>query len=109
MRNASLEKVLNQAKKRSDKSVNSPARLVQVLVKDGDDVRNLISVVGTLTLVAVAIVPVFAATMGVQTRVGKCEMKNKRTREEVARVITIPSPTFMASVPWLSEDLPNAA
>ncbi|EPS93998.1 hypothetical protein FOMPIDRAFT_128997 [Fomitopsis schrenkii] len=39
-----------------------------------------------LTLVGFAIAPVFAVTMAVQTNlVAKCEMRNKRAREEVAK------------------------
>ncbi|KAF5350692.1 hypothetical protein D9756_008502 [Leucocoprinus leucothites] len=86
----------------------SPARLIQVIVKDGDDGRTLISMVigqclvvcamlsigliwamvrgWELTLVGLGIAPVFAGVMAVQTQlVGKCEVRNKRAREEVAR------------------------
>ncbi|KAF8990854.1 P-loop containing nucleoside triphosphate hydrolase protein [Cyathus striatus] len=101
-------KILKQDKKWFDSPRNAPSRLVQVLVKDGDDARNLIAVVWgqclvviamlgvgliwalvqgwQLTLVGFAIAPVFAGTMALQTRlVAKCEIRNKRAREEVAR------------------------
>ncbi|KAF7363533.1 hypothetical protein MSAN_01009800 [Mycena sanguinolenta] len=108
VRKASFERVLAQDKKWFDKQENSPVRLVQVLIKDGDDARNMIAVVlgqlavvtsmlgvgliwalvkgWQLTLVGFAIAPVFAITMAVQTGlVAKCELRNKRAREEVAQ------------------------
>ncbi|KAF5323144.1 hypothetical protein D9619_013760 [Psilocybe cf. subviscida] len=80
----------------------------QVIVRDGDDARNLIAVVWTqglvvvtmlgvgliwalvrgwqLTLAGFAIAPVFAVVMAVQTKlVARCEVRNKRARESVAR------------------------
>ncbi|CAA7263408.1 unnamed protein product [Cyclocybe aegerita] len=108
MRTGALQKVLAQDKKWFDRPSNGPARLVQIIVKDGDDARNLVSVVWgqcvvvvamlgvgliwalirgwQLTLAGFAIAPVFAITMAVQTKlVAKCEVRNKRAREEVAR------------------------
>ncbi|KAF8965780.1 P-loop containing nucleoside triphosphate hydrolase protein [Flammula alnicola] len=108
IRGLSLRRVLAQDKKWFDRPANAPARLVQILVRDGDDARNLISVVWgqffvvaamlgvgltwamvrgwQLTLAGFAIAPVFAITMAVQTRlVARCEVRNKRAREEVAR------------------------
>jgi ATP-binding cassette subfamily B (MDR/TAP) protein 1 len=108
VRNACFKNVLAQDKKWFDRSENSPVRIVQVLIKDGDDARNLIAVVlaqfcvvvamlgvglvwalvrgWQLTLVGFAIAPVFAITMAVQTNlVAKCEFRNKRAREEVAK------------------------
>jgi ATP-binding cassette subfamily B (MDR/TAP) protein 1 len=104
-----LSKVLAQDKKYFDKPANAPTRVVQVLVKDGDDARNLVSavwgqfcVVGTMlgvglvwalvrgwqsTLVGFAVAPVFAVTMMAQTRlVSRCEIRNKGPREEVPKV-----------------------
>ncbi|KAJ7449923.1 P-loop containing nucleoside triphosphate hydrolase protein [Mycena latifolia] len=101
VRKSSFKLVLAQDKKWFDKSENSPVRLVQVLIKDGDDARNLIAVVlgqlavvtsmlgvglvwalvkgWQLTLVGFAIAPVFAIAMAVQTGlVAKCELRNKR-------------------------------
>ncbi|KAJ6496976.1 P-loop containing nucleoside triphosphate hydrolase protein [Mycena vitilis] len=108
VRKACFERVLAQDKKWFDKPENAPVRLVQVLIKDGDDARNLIAVVlgqlavvtsmlsvglvwalvkgWQLTLVGFAIAPVFAVAMAVQTGlVAKCELRNKRAREDVAR------------------------
>lgn len=107
IRKACYARVLAQDKRWFDRSENAPARLVQVLIKDGDDARSLIAtvlaqaiVVATmlgvglvwalvqgwqLTLVGLAIAPVFAVAMAVQTNlVAKCELRNKRAREEVA-------------------------
>ncbi|KAJ7063391.1 P-loop containing nucleoside triphosphate hydrolase protein [Mycena amicta] len=107
MRKTCFSNVLAQDKKWFDKTENSPVRLVQVLIKDGDDARNLIAVVlgqlavvtsmlgvglvwalikgWQLTLVGFAIAPIFAVAMAVQTGlVAKCELRNKRAREEVA-------------------------
>lgn len=100
--------VLAQDKKWFDKTQNSPVRLVQILIKDGDDARTLIATVlpqalvvtamlglgliwalvqgWQLTLVGFALAPVFGVTMAVQTNlVAKCEFRNKRAREEVAK------------------------
>ncbi|TFK31480.1 P-loop containing nucleoside triphosphate hydrolase protein [Crucibulum laeve] len=94
MRNTSLEKMLDQDKKWFDKSVNSPARLVQILdlfsaVRDSVWLllRYWAFVRGwQLALVRFAIAPVFTVTMAVQMRlVAKCKIRNKRAREEVAR------------------------
>ena len=121
IRGFALSKVLAQDKKYFDKPANAPTRVVQVLVKDGDDARNLVSVVwgqfcvvGTmlgvglvwalvrgwqLTLVGFAVAPVFAVTMMVQTRlVSRCEIRNKRAREEVAKVYYEVSFSFCLSI-----------
>ncbi|KAI0795728.1 P-loop containing nucleoside triphosphate hydrolase protein [Abortiporus biennis] len=108
IRKACLRLILSQDKKWFDKTENSPVRLMQILIKDGDDARSLIATCLTqgsvvlamltvgliwaliegwqLTLVGLAIAPVFALTMTVQTNlVAKCEYRNKRAREEVAK------------------------
>ena len=108
IRIVAFSKVLAQDKKWFDRSENGSTRLVQTLIKDGDDARSLIAVVlgqscvvvamvGTgliwalirgwqLTLVGFAIAPVFAVTMAIQTSlVAKCEGRNKRAREDVAK------------------------
>jgi len=102
--------VLLQDKKWFDKvdGSNGPVKLVQILIKDGDDARSLLATVfpqaivvitmlGTgllwamirgwqLTLVGMAIAPVFVVTIAVQTNlVAKCELRNKRAREQVAK------------------------
>jgi len=87
----------------------SPAKLVQTIVKDGEDARLLISTVWgqcfvvtsmlavgliwalvwgwQLTLAGLAIAPVFAFTMAFQSRlVTSAEARNKAAREEVAKV-----------------------
>ncbi|KIJ92373.1 hypothetical protein K443DRAFT_13655 [Laccaria amethystina LaAM-08-1] len=88
VRGFTLSKVLARDKKYFDKPANAPTRVVQVLVKDGDDAHNLVSVVWQLTLVGFAVAPVFAATtMMVRTRlVARCKIRNKGAREEVAKV-----------------------
>ncbi|KAJ3558170.1 hypothetical protein NM688_g1086 [Phlebia brevispora] len=108
LRKSCYDLILKQDKKWFDKSENSASRLVQILIKDGDDARSLIATVTSqalvvvamlgvgliwalvegwqLTLVGFAIAPVFAITMIVQTSlVSKCEYRNKRAREEVAK------------------------
>ncbi|OCH94561.1 P-loop containing nucleoside triphosphate hydrolase protein [Obba rivulosa] len=108
IRNLCFRRVLAQDKKWFDEQEHSSARLVQVLIKDGDDARSLIATVlcqsavvasmlgigliwalargWQLTLVGFAIAPVFALTMVVQTNlVAKCELRSKRAREEVAK------------------------
>ncbi|EMD36980.1 hypothetical protein CERSUDRAFT_95248 [Gelatoporia subvermispora B] len=108
IRDTCFRRVLAQDKKWFDEPEHSAARLVQVLIKDGDDARSLIATVlcqaavvtsmlgigliwalvrgWQLTLVGFAIAPVFALTMAVQTNlVAKCELRNKRAREEVAK------------------------
>ncbi|TFY57705.1 hypothetical protein EVJ58_g6862 [Rhodofomes roseus] len=108
VRKVCLARLLAQDKKWFDKTDNSAVRIVQILIKDGDDARSLIATVlcqaivvsamlgvgltwalvrgWQLTLVGFAIAPVFAITMAVQTNfVAKCEMRNKRAREDVAK------------------------
>ncbi|CCM02000.1 uncharacterized protein FIBRA_04074 [Fibroporia radiculosa] len=108
IRKACIARLLAQDKKWFDCTDNSPPRLVQILIKDGDDARSLIATVlaqavvviamlgigltwalvcgWQLTLVGFAIAPVFALTMAVQTNlVARCETRNKRAREVVAK------------------------
>jgi ATP-binding cassette, subfamily B (MDR/TAP), member 1 len=100
--------VLAQDKRWFDRSENAAAKLCQILTRDGDDARALISSVISqstvvfsmfavgliwalargwqLTLVGFAVGPVFILTMVVQSRlVAKCELRNKRAREDVAK------------------------
>ncbi|KAG1805465.1 P-loop containing nucleoside triphosphate hydrolase protein [Suillus subaureus] len=101
LRDIAFSRVLSQDKSWFDRPENGAARLTQVIVKDGDDARQIVAVgammmVGLLwamawgwqlTLVGLAIGPVFVGVMGLQTNLmGKCEVRNKRAREEVARV-----------------------
>lgn len=108
IRNTCFKLVLSQDKKWFDKTENSSVRIVQMLIKDGDDARTLIATVlaqsfvvlsmfsvgliwamvqgWQLTLVGLAIAPVFGITMAIQTNlVSKCEVRNKRAREDVAK------------------------
>lgn len=109
LRDIAFSHVLSQDKSWFDRPENGAAKLTQVIVKDGDDARTLIAVVvgqivavgammivgllwamawgWQLTFVGLAIGPVFVGVMGLQTNlVAKCEVRNKRAREEVARV-----------------------
>lgn len=109
LRDMAFSRVLSQDKSWFDHPENGASRLTQVIVKDGDDARTLIAVVvgqivavgammtigllwamawgWQLTFVGLAIGPVFVGVMGLQTNlVAKCEVRNKRAREEVARV-----------------------
>jgi len=110
LRISCFRSVLLQDKKWFDKvdGSNGPVKLVQILIKDGDDARSLLATVfpqaivviamlgsgllwamirgWQLTLVGMAIAPVFVVTMVVQTNlVAKCESRNKRAREQVAK------------------------
>jgi len=108
LRTVAYDKVLRQDKTWFDNSKNTPARLNQMIVQDGDDARVLLSVVigqcfaifamlsigllwamakgWELTLVGLGILPVFTGIISIQTKlVSKYEMRNKRAREEVAR------------------------
>lgn len=134
LRHLALEKVISQDKSwfdlagssipPSSSSLSSPAssstpnasegkndipRLIQVIVKDGDEARNLISIVlaqtivvvtmlsvgiiwafsrgWELTLMGLAILPVFATVMAVQSHlISRCERRNKSAREEISKV-----------------------
>lgn len=108
MRKTCFDIILRQDRKWFDKSENSPNRIMEILIKDGDDSRSLIATVMSqalvvtamlgvgliwalvegwqLTLVGLAIAPVFAITMAVQTNlVAKCEYRNKRAREVITK------------------------
>ncbi|PPQ92085.1 hypothetical protein CVT25_008266 [Psilocybe cyanescens] len=108
LRQRAFGRILAQDRAWFDRARHSPARLVQILVKDGDDARDLVAVVWgqmvvvtamlgvglvwalvagwQLTLAGVAIAPLFAGAMALQTKlVARCEVRNKRAREEVAR------------------------
>ncbi|KAF7976914.1 hypothetical protein HWV62_5310 [Athelia sp. TMB] len=108
VRDRCFRSVLAQDKRWFDAPANAPVRLVQVLIKDGDDARSLIATVlaqgvvvasmlgvglvwamvqgWQLTLVGLAIGPVFAGAMALQTGlVARCELRNKRAREAVAK------------------------
>lgn len=109
LRNKAYARVLSQDKYWFDEPSHSPSALSQTLIKDADDARALVSVVlgqclvvlammglgliwamvwgWQLTLVGVAIGPVFVCVMGIQTGlVARCELRNKRAREQIAKV-----------------------
>jgi len=109
LRTEAVERVFLQDKPWFDIQYHIPARLVQFIVKDGDDARNLISLLfpqslvvvamlvtgivwafargWELTLVGVGIAPFFAVCMMFQAKwVSQCERRNKRAREEVGMV-----------------------
>lgn len=108
LRQRAFKRVLSQDKSFFDCTDNAPSQIVQTLVKDGDDARNLVGVVWgqcfvvltmlsvgliwalvrgwQLTLAGFAIAPVFAGVMALQTRwVAEAEVRNKRAREDVAK------------------------
>jgi ATP-binding cassette subfamily B (MDR/TAP) protein 1 len=108
LRRKNYPRILSQDKKWFDEPQNSPERIVHILMKDGDDARELIATVlvqfvlvtsmltvgfvwalvlgWQLTLAGLAFAPVFAVIMAVQSRmISKFELRNKRLREEVAR------------------------
>ncbi|KAF8333191.1 P-loop containing nucleoside triphosphate hydrolase protein [Cantharellus anzutake] len=108
LRLRALSALLKQDKAYFDEEKNSPERLVSILVTDGDDARTLIaSVAGPfvvvivmltvgllwamvrgwqLTLVGLAIVPVFGGAMILQSHIStQYEARNKIARDEVAR------------------------
>ncbi|KAF8586910.1 P-loop containing nucleoside triphosphate hydrolase protein [Ramaria rubella] len=109
MRKSAFSLILAQDKAWFDNPVNSAARLLEVVIKDADDAKRFLSicmgmsvVVATmllvglvwamvsgwqLTLVGVAIVPLFAGAMSLQTRlISKFQLRNKRAREEVSKI-----------------------
>ncbi|KAG6898287.1 hypothetical protein C0992_000732 [Termitomyces sp. T32_za158] len=108
LRRQAFGRVLQQDKAWFEKGDGTPVRLVQIIVKDAEDARNLIAVVAgqavvvftmlsvglvwamargwELTLVGLAVAPVFAGVMAGQTvLVAGCELRNKRAREEVSK------------------------
>ncbi len=108
LRQRAFKRVLSQDRSFFDGTDNAPSQIVQTLVKDGDDARNLVGVVWgqcfvvltmlsvgliwalvrgwQLTLAGFAIAPVFAGVMALQTRwVAEAEVRNKRAREDVAK------------------------
>ncbi|KAF9225024.1 hypothetical protein BS17DRAFT_752105 [Gyrodon lividus] len=137
LRNNAYSRVLSQDKSWFDSPSHSAAALAQVLVKDADDARTLVAIVmgqfvvvvammglgliwamvwgWQLTLVGVAIGPVFVAVMGIQAGlVAKCEVRNKRAREEVARVyyesiLNVRSIRAMSLEPVLQSQFDKAA
>ncbi|KAL1740970.1 P-loop containing nucleoside triphosphate hydrolase protein [Schizophyllum fasciatum] len=108
MRATAFANVLAQDKAWFDRPANTVSRIVQVLVKDAEDAKLLLStVVGQmvvvtamfgigllwalargweLTLAGFAVAPVFMGVMAIQTRlVGECERRNRLAREQVSK------------------------
>ncbi|KIR76978.1 ATP-binding cassette, subfamily B (MDR/TAP), member 1 [Cryptococcus gattii EJB2] len=109
VRGVAMHKLITQDKAFFDLSPNSPSRLVQTLIKDADDARTLMSqVIGKavtvvimiglgliwamtvdwrLTLIGLALGPIFAGFMAVNSWfIGNIESACKIAREEVGRV-----------------------
>lgn len=109
VRGVAMHKLIAQDKAFFDLSPNSPSRLVQTLIKDADDARTIMSqVIGKavtvvtmiglgliwamtvdwrLTLIGLALGPIFAGFMAVNSWfIGNIESACKIAREEVGRV-----------------------
>ncbi|KIJ29925.1 hypothetical protein M422DRAFT_53957 [Sphaerobolus stellatus SS14] len=109
MRKAAFSRVLAQDKAWFDDSANNVSKLVDTIIKDADDAKRLISICfgmalvvfamlglglvwslvqgWQLTLVGVAIVPIFAGAMAIQARmISKHQLKAKRAREDVSKI-----------------------
>lgn len=107
LRDLTFKRILGQDKKWFDQPENKPEQIVQTLMQDGDDARNIIStVVGQclvvmtmlsvgliwamtlgwqLTLAGIAIVPFFGVMMFFQSRlVAVCEYRNKTARSALS-------------------------
>lgn len=127
LRTLVYQKVLSQPQSWFDKRSNSPSRLVQVLIKDVDDMKEILStiigrsitavvmvVVGLawamaigwkLTLVGVAVGPVFAIMVIFSSRVNTLlEAKNKEAREQVSRTLYEVSLVFFIPLLNMSVD-----
>jgi len=125
VRGTAFGSVLSQDKAWFDETKNSPSRLVQCLIKDADDMRALmgsvlgkmcvfIAMVGLgiiwamvvdwkLTLIGIALAPVFAMIMVVNEAViGKAEVTNKLKREAVARTFYEVSTAAISSITLLT-------
>lgn len=107
IRTRAFARVLNQDKGWFDESQNAPSKIVQVLLKDADDMRQIIasvmgkifvfiSMVGLgiiwalvvewrLTLTGLGLAPGFAAIVIAQeVLIGRAEVSNKAKREDLA-------------------------
>jgi ATP-binding cassette subfamily B (MDR/TAP) protein 1 len=108
LRSQTFGTVLAQDRRFFDESVNAPSSLVQIIIKDIDDMRNLMAqVVGKavvfivmvgmgliwamivqwrMTLVGLSVGPALAAVVVLnESMVGKAEVRNKLKREAVAK------------------------
>lgn len=108
LRKVVYEKVLSQPQSWFDRRSNSPSRLVQILIKDVEDMKAILSTIigrgttaGTmmiagiawamatgwkLTLVGLAVAPILAFNVIISSRVNAIlEARNKEAREQVSR------------------------
>ena len=108
LRKTCYDRILIQDKKWFDREINAPVRLVQLLIKDVEDAKNMVAVIigqcvvvvtmlsvgiiwalsrgWQLTLAGLAFAPVFAIAMSLQANfAARCERNNKVTREAVAK------------------------
>lgn len=108
LRLQTFDKVISQDKVFFDQSVNAPSAIMQIIIKDIDDMRNLVAqVIGKfivvvvmvgmgliwamivqwrLTLIGLAVGPVLAVVVVLnEMLVGKAEVRNKVKREAVAK------------------------
>ncbi|KAI5886457.1 uncharacterized protein SCHCODRAFT_02672667 [Schizophyllum commune H4-8] len=108
MRAIAFANVLAQDKAWFDRPANTVSRIVQVLVKDAEDAKLLLStVIGQMVVVTAmfgsgllwalargwelnlagfAVAPVFMGVMAIQTQlVGECERRNRLAREQVSK------------------------
>ena len=109
LRSRCFATVVAQDKAWFDRSENSPAALINILIKDADDMIPIITnipgdfltavamisfgilwavAIGwKLTLIGVSVVPVFIGAIGFQFVIlNRIEIRNKRMREEIAKV-----------------------
>lgn len=109
LRSQSFSTLISQDKTWFDRSENSPAALTNILIKDADDMIPIITnipgdfmtavtmisfgvlwamVIGwKLTLLGISVIPVFVGAIGFQFIIlNRIEIRNKRMREEVAKV-----------------------
>ena len=108
LRKVCYDRILLQDKKWFDRSLNAPVHLVQLLIKDAEDAKNMVAIVigqcvvvvtmlsvgiiwalsrgWQLTLTGLAFAPVFAIAMSLQAGFAtKCERNNKVARDAVAK------------------------
>ena len=133
IRSEAYAKILAQDKSWFDDSLHSPVRIVQSLVKDVDDMRLLVaSVIGKftvfvvmvglgiiwamtvdwrLTLIGVALAPVFAVIIGLNNQmISAAEVRNKAKREAVARTFyeVTPSPLLLLDLADILSQSPTS-
>lgn len=115
LRLQTFDKVISQDKAFFDQSINAPSAIMQIIIKDIDDMRNLVAqVIGKcivvvvmvgmgliwamivqwrLTLIGLAVGPVLAVVVVLnEMLVGKAEVRNKVKREAVAKTFYEVSP-----------------